>query len=700
MNLHGTHQQAKIRIGRRMRRPGEAAALPIALVFAACIGEDAGSAAGGTGESRMAARTDIEAIARGRVTLDAPQLHEEYVRELLDTGRRLRVFTYIDGRGGKETVAIDEAARTAVDLQAAVADEERALHRRCGKLNRALCDELAHAAASAEPIPVVVWLAHPEGDLDRAMAEHDPIGFEMARNASVNARRATVDGVASRIERVLGRRAFERSRFAPVLAGQLSRAEIAAVAADAEVGAVLLGGRDPVQDLAHSMSLAGWSSDTAYDGSGINVGVLEMYRPDVVSQLPPLTIRLPAGATDAHSRLVTAMIANTTTTPGFANAATMFIANLTSPDIPITDVSDVDWAHAQATRIHNQSWHFPSERTTESLSARDRYLDYMTRVHALFYSTAASNRDDRLVVHKGYNIVTVGATYTDGSIVDGTQPDNCSTGNPGTAYVSTWRNAGGGQELPHIVANGTCISAVGLTNWSGTSFSAPQIAGMAAGLVEYRSALTIWPEALKAIILASPRPGLPTPDGCPWRFRKDASGNCTLNDGRDGTGLVNGVGALNMAATRSSAGPPVQRGHDYGYITKGSFDPSTRFLTTAVHYAQGQYGPCPISLDHLRVVLAWDSKVSCTAGDPSSCTDVLEMDLDLLVYEEPGGYLIATSSTTVNSYEHVDVRIQGRTGHCYPTGTNWSYRIEVRLSNYTSLPASASTFYGIAWRTI
>jgi len=639
----------------------------------------------------------LEVIAVDATSIEAPELHEQYLEYLPDTGKRIRVYTFINGLGEKEVVAVDEARRAQTDLEAARGAEAAALSARCGRIERALCEQMASARA---PIPVVVWLIHPEADADRDLAERDNSAFTTAREAAINARRRTVERVATRIERTLGRVALTRSRFAPVLAGRLTSAEISRVAADLEVGAIMRGGDEISEDLAASLALSNWSSSPTYDGTGVSVGILEVSRPDMVTQLPPLVIRNPTGATSAHARLVAGIIANTSPTPGYANGASLYIANRVPTD---TDINDLDWALTAVagapTRVNNQSWHFEYERTLTTLSPRDRYLDYLTRTYALFYSTASSNTDDRHVVHKGYNIVMVGATYGNGLIVDGIVPAGdlgCGLEVLMPPYVSTWRN-GVPQELPHLVTDGGCITAVGTTN-AGTSFAAPGVTGMAAGLGELNSSLLSWPEAVKAILVASPdRSSVQSPDGCAWRSsRPTGSSSCTVADGRDGTGLVDGARARAMAEVRSGLGTQHMSAHDYGFINTASFESTGQNFLTNEHYAEAAPSCVPQNNLRLRVVLAWDSDASCTAGSASSCTDALNMDLDLRVYEEPGGTLVGQSSTTANSYEHVDVPIRGSTSGCQPSGNPWHYRIEVRYANY-SPSATRSTYYGLAW---
>lgn len=633
-----------------------------------------------------------EAVALEAVRIDEPTLHERYVRQLPETNRRLHVHTYVNSQAEKETIAVDEATLDVVDLALALEDETRAHSARCGVLDRALCDVLG-SLPSTDTVPVVIWLRHDYRDVDSTLAAVDPIGFERALEETAQRHRAVADSARARLEAALGRSALSRSDYVPMLSGRLTAAEVQVVAADPQVGAVRLTGGEIVQDLADSLSLAGWSIHPSYDGTGVKVGILEPDRPDDVSELPPLTIRDPSGPTSAHARLVTGIVANTTATAGFANDANLYIANRMATD---TGSQDVDWAVFQQAAVHNQSWHRnPDDRGTD-LSARDEYLDFMTRTFRVLFITAASNSDAYPVVHKGYNIITVGSTYNDGSIVDGSWSDSC--GLP-SSYVSTWQNDANGQELPHITALGSCISAVSLTDWSGTSFAAPAVTGMAAGLVESNSQLLMQPEALKAILLASPiQREANSPDGCPWRFSSlSGSGSCTIGDGRDGAGLVNGARARQMAGTRSTGFPAAQYAHDFGFVNRSNFDPSTHLLTTK-HYARGPASCSPLPY-LLRVVLAWNSNASCTFGNDKMCSDNLEMDLDILVYEEPGGTLVGQSSTTTNSYEvAADVPIRGQLGSCSPAGPNWYYRIEVRLSNYDSVPTNAGTNFGLAWQ--
>jgi hypothetical protein len=78
------------------------------------------------------------------------------------------------------------------------------------------------------------------------------------------------------------------------------------------------------------------------------------------------------------------------------------------------------------------------------------------------------------------------------------------------------------------------------------------------------------------------------------------------------------------------------------------------------------------------------------------------MNLDLLVYDWVTGALVAggQSTTTGNSYEHVDIPIRAPANGCVPFGFGYQYRIEVRLTNWASVPSDRFTYYGLAWQVI
>lgn len=652
--------------------------------------------------ARAEAEQDLEPPSDARVlaaaSIDNPAIHEAGWRYLPHTDRRLWVATVVNDRAEKALVGFDEDGEP-VDLEPVIAEEQRAQLDACGKLGAELCERIG----DGERKLVAIWLRLDEPEPDRQLTSKDPALFErdVARFEAAIGRRLAA--IAPELERMVGAK-LERSTTAPVLWAELDDAQLARIEASPEVGWVELTGGLGEDDLATAKTLTVWTTPgPEHDGTGVPVGVLEMDAPDDTTYLPSHTLRVPTDTTASHARYVTAVIANTggSTATGFANEAQIHIANRS----PADSEGDIDWAGNQGARAHNQSWHYGTEEISYLLSARDRYLDYNVRNYARFYALAAGNviygdgeTDIELVNHKGYNLVTVGATYQDRTIVDGDNPDWCA---PLTdPWTSTFRNPDGvaalalRQELPNISAPGSCLWLA--DGWSsGTSVASPVVTGIVAGLMEDNPALMSWPEAVKAILLASPTgTSNNSPDGCPWRYSSSTS-SCNLLDGRDGTGLVNGARSGLMAEPPNKLRDNLasRLGHDYGFVQASQFTQNGNQFTSQWHARGGNQ--CFFFNRRLSVGLAWDSKVACTG---TSCTDALEMDLDLLVYEEPGHTLIAQSSTTGNSYEYVNLPIRDDLSQCWPAGANWHYEIVVRLANKAAIPATASTYFGLAWQ--
>jgi hypothetical protein len=341
-----------------------------------------------------------------------------------------------------------------------------------------------------------------------------------------------------------------------------------------------------------------------------------------------------------------------------------------------------------------------------SLQNRDRYTDYVTRVHRKLFVLSAGNiiyadgeTNSDYTSNKAYNAVIVGGTYETGAVMDGNRPstESCAPAKP---MGSAFRNDTNGQEIPNITAVGHCVGLWGGMYYTGTSFSAPAVSGIAAGLMEYNTNLQTWPEGMKAILLASPYgPGSSSPDGCDWRQVKNAQGVCNTGDGRDGTGLVNGFWAKRMAdpAKKLRNNAVANWGHDYGTMRASEFDSATLQWSSSWNAISGT--SCTPVNRRMRVALAWDSNPVCDAGTRQCSSDQLKMNLDLRVYRMPDNVLVAQSETAANSYEHVDLALDEQRGACSPSGPNYTYKIVVRLANKSSLAATEETPFGIAWHT-
>jgi subtilisin family serine protease len=241
-----------------------------------------------------------------------------------------------------------------------------------------------------------------------------------------------------------------------------------------------------------------------------------------------------------------------------------------------------------------------------------------------------------------YNVVTVGGLDDQGTAQwsDDTMYACSSFGDP------TSRN--GDREKPELVAPGANIEMVdpGPANLfvdSGTSFAAPHVTGVTALLIQQNSRLTVWPEILRAVLMAS--------------ATHNIEGSTRLSD-QDGAGGV--------AANRASGivgNPPAWDGVGFACSTPHTLDLTTRAMGRRTHH---------------RVAISWTT-------DPAFAdyTQRPSADIDLQVVDSLGR-VVASSSSWDNTTEIVEF-------------DSWSAdTYTVRAINFR---CDRATFLGWAWDT-
>jgi subtilisin family serine protease len=156
----------------------------------------------------------------------------------------------------------------------------------------------------------------------------------------------------------------------------------------------------------------------------------------------------------------------------------------------------------------------------------------------------------------------------------------------------------GDRELPDICANGQGVNAVGLGGWSGTSFAAPAVAGVAALFQSASPTLKHWPKGCHAIFYAS-------------------ASNLNRNTWRNvvsGIGSFEGSGVLHADASVSIAkyrfiGETSSSPRQIGYSVLATRELDNNILTQRWLVATKYYAPSSFYRNDfsIRVTMAWSN---------------------------------------------------------------------------------------------
>jgi serine protease AprX len=327
----------------------------------------------------------------------------------------------------------------------------------------------------------------------------------------------------------------------------------------------------------------------------------------------PILYQQAPGAFSSHATAIGGMIASDHPVDrGVAYGATLYSANLSTSEA--NTISGMNWAVANGSHVANVSL-FLGQLDPPILNLGDRAFDYIIRNTGRLMVKSAGNQGTGtgLVTSpgRGWNVLTVGNENDSNTVLWG--DDSMSSS-------SSWVDPITGVQKPEVAAPGTSINSTTLASpWvgatgSGTSYAAPHALGTACLLYERDPQLAAWPEAIKAILMASA-----------WH---NVEGAALFSD-KDGAGAVHAFAADQV----------VQRGTN-GYV-RG-------ILTAASFNASGQFD-LPFALqrnNRARVVLSWDSAPS---GPPGYTTDTLAAAFDLLVLD-PLGATVASATHPFSSF--------------------------------------------------
>lgn len=592
------------------------------------------------------------------------------------TGVQLHVAKVINTATGKVYQLVQDGTGKSVSLDAVAAAEQKAQQAKYGKLDPRLHAKLAQLPPG-QSIPVSIWINVPDLPAKRpaamASATASTDSAEAARGA-VNSRLVQVQthmlakrqGVSEALTQ-MGVAAHE-PLYAPAIFADLTSSQIQAIAQHPDVGTLYDGsgaGRGRVSDKATTTqhTYVPWlrgnrgggvaSRPVVHEDDGVadgNTYLNNGTHPVVFWCTPGETGCISGKKIDNHASEVAGVIASTH--PLYRGVApnAQLILSANSQDFSDAKLVDAfEWARANGGDPTNMSWGTYCGGFQDFMS---RYVDWATKnlwatfvIAAGNHTTPCSNlTNDEKVSSPGlaWSVITVGSQFD--------QNTAFWTGD-GISGFSDWRNPdfATGMEKPEVVAVGedvrTTDAAGGdhLTGGgvNGTSFAAPQVAGQVTQILTLQPSLNSWPEANKAIVLASAR-----------------------HDIEAGTSR-DGIGAVVMSHSDSTArygrfnaqGPYIASNFPVSYLDR-------------INLTAGQ---------QVRVAIAWDSNSN------GSSSDVLGADLDLRVRHPNNSTIVCSSASVQNAWEMCE----------FTAPVTGLY--DILINKFSSDATWPGTYLGTAW---
>lgn len=574
---------------------------------------------------------------------------------LTGLGRTIRETRTLDPNTGRFVRrAVDTATGEVVDLDALRREDVKALDTQNGKLGR----DLAERIAQGGELQVVFWLNRPAAMpdlrqvLDRAI--DDGLSSEDARRQALQTAATFIGPLTRAFEdtlRTKGLRSDYSDSYAPIVFVTMNAEDVPALAQSMSVEKVYYS--SPVwydeegEEVEASIMFDEWASPSARTDAvhrrgqtGAGAKVLINDTRNIVSGNPFLPSLVTGSSINSasHATAVAGIVsADHPTHTGAAPGLTELYNYGGSGDTVAPQAWA--WGMQQGISFGNCSW-WNGQRG--QINFLDRYFDYIIREFAVMMFKSCGNQGNNQPVTtpgNGYNVTSSGNATDSNSHDwdDDSMRSSSSTGNPIQ-----------GHEKPEVTSHGTGITSTTTSSpWigsvgTGTSYASPVVCGTAALLAATDAQLAAKPEVVKALLMAGA-----------WN---NIHGGAPLSD-------FDGAGAIDAAASQQAVldGQFVSE-----ELTSGSFTSGLRSYTIDL-----------LAGDETRIVALWFS-----LANSSYSTDVLQMDLDMVV-RDPSGAVVASSASSFNPFEIVS----------FVPSTSGTYTVEMQNQRFDG---SAEPF-ALAW---